>query len=664
MGKRCGVLMAGLWAALITIAVLALPGQAQAQAREPGPPVEVTGTLELVIVEDFTRGRSELRFHILDAASDTVFELRFDRTPAGHWKTGDTVTVRGHAIGRRISVSEMNAALVEDGTLDSGPASDAGIVPASERRAVVLMVDLLDAKASSYYTLDQIASIMFTGTQSVDGLYRESSFGQLSFPGDTDGDGQPDVFGPFAINDSGNDCDYYAWAYAADDAAEAAGIDLSQYQHRIYVLPPYSKLGCTWAGVANVGGPRSWIAIANEPIVFVHELGHNLGMRHAGTLSNSYGDHSDFMGNSYSWHHLNGAHMDQMGWLAAVEGGLVNVFAGGTYDLYPVGDDAALGGLRVLKIAKSDSNEFYYLSFRQRGGYDTTLSSTYTQGVNIHRYRGSGATMTYFLRSLADGGQFEDQANGITITQLGRAPDNSYVTVAIDFGCSIGNPTISLAPAEQGLAPGETTSHTVYLSNNDMTGCPGTTFDLSASFGSDLTGSLSVSQLTLLPGETGTAALQVTAGTLDGTYLATVTAVDGDGLEPNHTGTFEAAATLMVDATAPLAPTGLNASLSGKGDQVNLAWNTAEDGDGSGVASYRIYRDAGAGFVEIGQSGRTDYADGSVAFESTYSYLVTAVDQANNESADSGMVEITTGQGKAKAKAKRKGWGKGGKKGA
>ena len=104
---------------------------------------------------------------------------------------------------------------------------------------------------------------------------------------------------------------------------------------------------------------------------------------------------------------------------------------------------------------------------------------------------------------------------------------------------------------------------------------------------------------------------------------------------------------------------------------MNLAWNTAWDGDGSGVAPYRIYRDAGAGFVEIGQSTRLDYADGSVAFDSTYSYLVTAVDQANNESGDSGIVDITTGKAKTKTKGGGgggdgggKGWGKGGKPGA
>ena len=95
---------------------------------------------------------------------------------------------------------------------------------------------------------------------------------------------------------------------------------------------------------------------------------------------------------------------------------------------------------------------------------------------------------------------------------------------------------------------------------------------------------------------------------------------------------------------------------------MNLAWDTAGDGDGSGVASYRIYRDAGAGFVEIGQSGRTDYTDGSVAFDSTYSYLVTSVDQASNESADSATVAITTGKTKAKGGG-GKGRGKGGKSG-
>ena len=55
-----------------------------------------------------------------------------------------------------------------------------------------------------------------------------------------------------------------------------------------------------------------------------------------------------------------------------------------------------------VKIKKPDTGEFYYLSYRQPIGYDDSLSSTYTQGVNIHRYQGEGYGYTYFISSLED----------------------------------------------------------------------------------------------------------------------------------------------------------------------------------------------------------------------------------------------------------------------
>jgi hypothetical protein len=44
------------------------------------------------------------------------------------------------------------------------------------------MVDLQDAKASSRYTLAQVAGHMFTNSRSVDSLYRGASLGQVGFP--------------------------------------------------------------------------------------------------------------------------------------------------------------------------------------------------------------------------------------------------------------------------------------------------------------------------------------------------------------------------------------------------------------------------------------------------------------------------------------------------
>ena len=128
-----------------------------------------------------------------------------------------------------------------------------------ERNAVVLLVDLADSAVAASPTT--AASHMFTGANSVAKAYQDSSYGQVSLPADTDGDGQPDVFGPFAVAGSSSSCDYYGWAYGADEAAEAAGIDLSLYQHRVYVLPR----ACGWGGVANLGCGsycRAWIQLS------------------------------------------------------------------------------------------------------------------------------------------------------------------------------------------------------------------------------------------------------------------------------------------------------------------------------------------------------------------------------------------------------------------
>lgn len=193
------------------------------------------------------------------------------------------------------------------------------------------------------YTRDQIIGHMYTNSRSVDGLYREASLGQLGFTQDTDGDSQPDVFGPFAINYDNSTCNYYDWAYAAESAAQAAGIDLSQYRHRVFVLPRSSSLpNCSWASIANVGCGtfcRAWIA-GSTGMIFAHELGHNLNLAHAGTdpendgtINNVYGDYSDPMGtSSSSWYQFNAGHIDQMGWYAAIPGAVSTVLSGNSID--------------------------------------------------------------------------------------------------------------------------------------------------------------------------------------------------------------------------------------------------------------------------------------------------------------------------------------------
>jgi hypothetical protein len=220
------------------------------------------------------------------------------------------------------------------------------------------------------------------------------------------------VVGPFTVDyTSTESCSYYSWAYAADAAAQVSGIDLSGYNRRVYVMP--SNV-CGWSGYGTFSGnpSRAWIFRCDRAGAYAHELGHNFGMHHASTPSAEYGDNSDVMGSTTAGlRQVNGPHKAQMGWIPPEQ--VRNVTASGLYDVAPLEVDPwdALAP-QVLKIAKPDTNEYYYLSYRRPLGFDANLSSTYLEQLNIHRYKGSGTVPTYFLDALGDGESFTDAING------------------------------------------------------------------------------------------------------------------------------------------------------------------------------------------------------------------------------------------------------------
>ncbi len=88
------------------------------------------------------------------------------------------------------------------------------------------------------------------------------------------------------------------------------------------------------------------------------------------------------------------------------------------------------------------------------------------------------------------------------------------------------------------------------------------------------------------------------------------------------------------DVTAPAAPTGLRAT-AGDGT-VSLDWDDNSEAD---LGGYHIYRStiSGSGYSQLNGSLLTtsDYTDNSVTNDTTYYYVVTAIDTSLNESADS-----------------------------
>ena len=93
------------------------------------------------------------------------------------------------------------------------------------------------------------------------------------------------------------------------------------------------------------------------------------------------------------------------------------------------------------------------------------------------------------------------------------------------------------------------------------------------------------------------------------------------------------------DMQAPTVPGGLVATPAT--GQVSLQWSAATDN--VAVTGYRVYRATSAGgpFSQVGTPVGTSFTDTGRTNGTTYWYRVTAVDAANNESAQSGAVSAT-----------------------
>ncbi|HEX4717383.1 MAG TPA: fibronectin type III domain-containing protein, partial [Thermoleophilaceae bacterium] len=126
------------------------------------------------------------------------------------------------------------------------------------------------------------------------------------------------------------------------------------------------------------------------------------------------------------------------------------------------------------------------------------------------------------------------------------------------------------------------------------------------------------------------------------TYTYRVTAIDAAGNESAPSATASATPQAPPDTTAPSAPGGLNAS-AGNGT-VALTWNAATDD--TGVAGYRVYRQNADGSWPTTATASTaaatrSFTDSGRTNGTTYTYRVTAIDAAGNESAPSATASAT-----------------------
>ncbi|HEY5780477.1 MAG TPA: choice-of-anchor Q domain-containing protein, partial [Lysobacter sp.] len=140
----------------------------------------------------------------------------------------------------------------------------------------------------------------------------------------------------------------------------------------------------------------------------------------------------------------------------------------------------------------------------------------------------------------ADIGAYEVQAGGTTPPTT--PPTDPSPT------CTRAAPTLSLSGSTAAVAAGSAVNYTVNVRNNDSTACANTSFNVASSVPTGWTGTLSAASVTLAPGASGTASLQVNSPTTatQGSYGI------GTGISSNVGGTHtaNASSTYSVGAAA------------------------------------------------------------------------------------------------------------------
>jgi hypothetical protein len=479
-----------------------LPPQASPVAQDI---VQFDGELE-VQYEDSAAGPRLL--HYLRTPNGNKMNLQFTDQPLD-WLSGTQVRVRGRM--RDANTLQLSAA-GDVQTLALPTANTFGA-----QNTLVILINFQDNSSQPY----SLSSANTTTFQTTSDFYYENSYHQTWLTGT--------VVGWFKINATSASCATDTWASLADQAAQNAGVNLSNYPRRIYGFPDTAS--CNWWGLGSVGGnpSRAWINGDYVLKVVGHEFGHNLGEYHShsqacdssGCSTSEYGDDHDIMGNPTSGH-LNAFQKERLGWLNY--GGsppIQTITQSGSYHvdaIEPMG--TAPKALKILASTDgSGLRTFYYVEARANTGFDAGISS----GVLVHTgYEGSGNSsyetdldpVSSNFDVLLDPGQtFTDATAGVSITTASIDGTGATMTVSVNApACTQAAPSVSMSPSNMvSAAPGASVAYTMSVKNNDSSTCDNATFGMNSLLPAGWTAGFGSPTLSLAPGASGSTAFSLTS---------------------------------------------------------------------------------------------------------------------------------------------------------
>jgi hypothetical protein len=388
--------------------------------------------------------------YFLELADETWLPLEVDQPP--DFEPNQLVMVRGERIGDVFHVEAME--LVTPPSEDDLGTLRQPLIDATPKRVAVVLFNFSN-DTTQPIDAARAKELVFSGVMSSNAYYKEVSYDLRSLVGALDATG--DVFGWYTLDQTNSGCAYTTWGSAARAKAQAAGVDLSVYDHVVHYFPRVST--CSFSGVGQLPGRYSWIKQGGSQTIS-HELGHNFGVHHAnsyrcvldgvpvsigGSCSmTEYGDPFDVMGSFYR--HLSAYHKERLGFLEPAN--VRTVGESGFFDLAPLEQKTA--GLQVLRFPIPDTSDVYYVEYRQPFGFDNfAATAPVSNGIMIRRITipSQGVLQTKLIdtapstSSVGDapllvGKTFSDPAANVSFTLTARTATAATVQVTLPPRCA------------------------------------------------------------------------------------------------------------------------------------------------------------------------------------------------------------------------------------
>jgi fibronectin type 3 domain-containing protein len=529
---------------------------------------------------------------------------------------GQTVIARGRRDNGHLILTGVAAV----GGTETGLGSTTATASVSgTKRVAVILFNFAD-DTSQPFTAASVGQTYFAGgaaDRSVANYYNEVSWGQLQLSGQT--------FGWYTIPATSQTCDPGTWATQADQAAQAAGIDLSTFDYKTYVYPGVGL--CGWGGLAQMPGNRNWINGSPTVGLMAHELGHNFGLNHAVSVSctlangekvafgancttSEYGDPYDVMGAAASAYHVSGWHRAMLGLTSDIQ----TVSNGGTYTLSPV--EIQSGSPHGLRIPRGDGTYFDLEYRRPYGNFDAfSPTSAAVNGVTVRKVASYSTankpmlidttpqTASFLDAPLATGQAFVDPITGIKVTTASVSSTGAQVQIEM-VAADYTPPSVSITSPNGSV----TLPATVTVSATDNVGVS----KVELYRNGVLVGTKTSAPYTFswVEGQSGAYTLAATAQDTSGISSAslnvTVNATQSDTTPPTDATDFR-----------PIQNT-----------QTSIATSWTASTDGS-VAFYRLYRGS---TVVAAPNDSTSSTFTGLTCGTGYSLSIAAVDAAGNES--------------------------------